>query len=404
MVERPKVLAVDDRPENLLALSRVLDPLHVDVYQSTTGSEALGMALEHDFCVAIIDVQMPEMSGYDLVELLRGNQDTAHVPVIFVSAIYSDEYNHRRGYDAGAVDFLSKPFAPEVLSSKVKVFIRLWEQRRELNHLVESLNQANKQLAAANAQLSVANHQLAQANHQLGLTNNQLAVVNKELESFASSVSHDLRAPLRAINSFSRILAEEHAGEMSAEARQILGRVSANAVRMNELIDGLLQFSRMAYRTLARQRISLKHIAQEIITELRAQEPERAMEVLLPDLPDVHADPLLMRQVLVNLIGNAFKYTRKRAVAQVEIGCDCDPDGQAVYYVRDNGVGFDMRYAEKLFGIFQRLHSDEQFEGTGVGLAIVKRIVVRHGGRIWAEAAPDAGATFRFTLPPEVIL
>jgi signal transduction histidine kinase len=228
----------------------------------------------------------------------------------------------------------------------------------------------------------------------------ELEAANRDLEAFSYSVSHDLRAPLRAINGFARILVEEHSADLSAEARDYLQLVCDNAVQMGRLVDDLLAFSRLGRQAVRTQSVSPTGLVRRCLEELHAEQKGRRVEIILPDLPACRADPSLLKQVWLNLLANALKYTRKREQATIEVGCRSE-EGQRTYFVRDNGVGFDMRYAGKLFGVFQRLHRAEDYEGTGVGLAIVQRIVQRHGGRVWAEAAPDHGATFFFTLPAE---
>jgi PAS domain S-box-containing protein len=218
----------------------------------------------------------------------------------------------------------------------------------------------------------------------------ELAEANKELESFAYSVSHDLRAPLRSVDGFAHLLLDDYGGQLPGEAREHLARIIKSTKRMGMLIDDLLAFSRLGRRPLNRQATSTAGLVSEVLRELSPAPP---VEVAVGELPDCEADPSLLRQVFENLLSNAFKYSSKRPVARVEVGW---ADGG--YFVRDNGAGFDMQYAGKLFGVFQRLHTWEEFEGTGIGLAIVQRIISRHGGRVWAEAEPDKGATFHFTL------
>lgn len=368
---RAKILIVDDRPENLFALKKLLKALEVDVFQASSGNDALSLALDHDFFAAILDVQMPGMDGYELAELLRGNPSTANLPIIFVSAVFSDEYHHRKGYEAGGVDFISKPFISEILLGKIKVFLELARQRQALEALVEQLNRAN----------------------------GQLALINQELETFSYSISHDLRAPLRAIDGFSHMLADSLGDKIDDDARRYLDTLHDNARQMNELIDGLLQFSRLAFEPLASRIIEMKDLAQYVLDDLLVTQPERKVEISLADLPAAWGDPMLIKQVFFNLLDNALKYTRKCEVAQIEIGFFMR-EGQNAYFVRDNGVGFDMRCAEKLFDVFQRLHPATEFEGTGIGLANVRRIILRHSGKVWAEASVGQGATFYFTLPP----
>lgn len=229
----------------------------------------------------------------------------------------------------------------------------------------------------------------------------ELMAANKELDAFSYSVSHDLRAPLRAIDGFSRILEEEHAERLDPEGRRLLGVVRSNAQRMGRLIDDLLSFSRIGRTEVRRAPTDMGGLVRAVFAELVTGEAERArVELRLGDLPPAAADPALMRQVWTNLLANAVKYSgpRERALVEVTGGREGD---RLVYRVRDNGVGFDMTYAEKLFGVFQRLHAVHEFEGTGVGLALVKRIAVRHGGDVWAEGRLDEGATFGFWLPDQ---
>lgn len=226
----------------------------------------------------------------------------------------------------------------------------------------------------------------------------ELASANRDLEGFSYSVSHDLRAPLRAIDGFSQMLAEDCAEGLDEVGQRYLDTISQNTRRMGRLIDDLLDFSRLGRKTLATSTVDVASLAREVFAELREQAPGREMELRLSELPPGHADPAMMRQVLVNLLSNAIKYTRGRSPAIIEMGAH-QSEGATVYFVRDNGIGFDMKYADKLFGVFQRLHSSGEFEGTGVGLALVQRIVERHGGRVWGEGRVGEGATFSFSVP-----
>ena len=226
----------------------------------------------------------------------------------------------------------------------------------------------------------------------------EIEAVNQELEAFSYSVSHDLRAPLRAIEGFARILVQDHAAALPADGRQHLERISNEARRMAELIDDLLALSQIGRQALSLRPVAVERLAREVFDELHAENADRNIDLRLGTLPECRADISLFRQVLVNLIGNALKFTRGRDPAVIEIGAS-EGEDETLWSVRDNGAGFDMRYAEKLFGAFQRLHPHADFEGSGIGLSIVARIVARHGGRVWAEGRMNEGATFFFTLP-----
>lgn len=228
----------------------------------------------------------------------------------------------------------------------------------------------------------------------------QLEAANQELEAFSYSVSHDLRAPLRAMGGFARILQKDFASQLPDEGMQKLERIHANALKMGQLIDGLLTFSHLSRQPLKKGKVCTATVVARIVDELQSEQAGRCVKVTTGYLPDCQADPTLLQQVFVNLLSNAFKYTRHRDGAMVEVA-SVRENGQDVFFVRDNGAGFEMEYAHRLFGVFQRLHREDEFEGTGVGLAIVQRIVKRHGGRIWAESAVDKGATFYFTLGGE---
>ena len=225
----------------------------------------------------------------------------------------------------------------------------------------------------------------------------QLEAANQELEAFSYSVSHDLRAPLRAVNGFAGIVLEDFGPQLPEAGRNHLERIRAGAQRMGVLIDDLLTFSRLSRQSVNRQTVNSTRIVNEVWDELKPQREGRQIEIKIGDLPACHGDAALLKQIWVNLISNAVKYTRGREPAIVEVGCARE-NGAEVFFVRDNGAGFDMKYADKLFGVFQRLHRADEFEGTGVGLAIVQRIVHRHGGRVWAEAEVNRGATFYFTI------
>ncbi len=225
-----------------------------------------------------------------------------------------------------------------------------------------------------------------------------LREANKELEAFSYSVSHDLRAPLRAIDGFSRILIEDYAPQLAPEALRYLRLVRDNTVQMGNLVDDLLAFSRLSRQALRKQSVKTTAFVRQALDELRTETTGRQVEFTIAEMPECQADPNLLKQVWINLLSNALKYTRQREAARIEIGWKKENDGQ-VFFVKDNGVGFDMKYVHKLFSIFQRLHRSEDYEGTGVGLAIVQRIVHRHGGRVWAEGQVDDGATFYFSLP-----
>ncbi|CAN5200716.1 response regulator [soil metagenome] len=369
METRPKILIVDDRPENLVALEVVLRDLDVDLVRATSGNEALRSTLYNDFALALLDIQMPEMDGYELASLLRDEERTANMPFIFISAVYTDHINIFKGYEQGAFSFITKPFQPEILINKVKFFIEKHQQEISLQELNLTLEQKN----------------------------NDLVEMNQDLESFSFSVSHDLRAPVRTIVGFAKILEAEYGSELSKDAKNMLDLIVASGYRMSQLIDDLLNFSK-----LGRKEVKLQPVNMQLLTQQAVEEVQREMEseahITIGPLPTVEADPSLMMHVLKNLISNAVKYSRKVEAPLVDIQAKEEVE-RVVFSIKDNGAGFDMRFASKLFIVFQRLHTTSEFEGSGVGLAIVHRIITKHHGHIWAESSPNQGATFYFSIP-----
>lgn len=255
-----------------------------------------------------------------------------------------------------------------------------------LNDITERKN-AEQQIKTLNAELE----------QRVRLRTSELEAANRELEAFSYSVSHDLREPLRAMSGFSRALVEDFGDQLPAQARRYVDSIVGGAARMGRLIDDLLAFSRLARKPLRVRTVDTKALVDECLDALLSAEA-RETEIAVGALSPCQADPALLRQVFVNLLSNALKYSRNRDKPRVVVDCKTGDAGETIYFVRDNGAGFDMRYAGKLFGVFQRLHRKDEFEGTGVGLAIVQRIVTRHGGRVWADSEPDRGATFSFTL------
>jgi PAS domain S-box-containing protein len=271
---------------------------------------------------------------------------------------------------------------------------------KEAESNIRLLNsELEKRVAERTAELKTANTNIQKLNADLLARATKLEGVNKELESFSYTVAHDLRAPLRAIDGYARMAIEDLSAKIDDQGRRLLQVISAEAKRMGRLIDDLLAFSRISRQQTEPVAINMRALAQEVYDELMKAEPVRNVQLNLQELPAAQGSEAMIRQVWVNLLSNALKFTRKRPVALIEIGAQADANGGWIYHVKDNGAGFDMRHVDKLFGVFQRLHNQPDFEGTGVGLALVQRILQRHGGRIWAEAEVDKGARFYFTLP-----
>ena len=349
----------------MLALEAILEPLGQKLITARSGHEALRHLLAHDFALILLDVRMPGLDGFQTAELIRERERNRLSPIIFLTASDESDAQMSRGYAVGAVDYVFKPLRPEILRSKVSVFV-------ELARTTEVMRRQAAELEAA----------------------------NKDLESFSYSVSHDLRAPLRAIDGYSNILRENCSDRLEDEDKRVLGKILENTQRMGALIEDLLAFSQLGRRPVSPAEIDMDALAREVVDELRSAPGQQMPNCVLEPLPAGWGDRSLIRQVWLNLLSNAVKFTGAKEVPSIELGGSSE-DARNVYYVKDNGAGFDMRYYGKLFGVFQRLHSTREFPGTGVGLAIVQRVVLRHGGRVWAEGKPGEGATFYFALPKQ---
>lgn len=393
---------VDDRPENLVALESVLGPLGQDCYLAKSGCEALKWILREEFALVLLDAQMPEMDGFEAARFIRLRQKTRHLPIIFLTGNDPDQRFVLEGYSVGAADYLTKPYNPEILRSKVRVFVELWRRgeqiktQQELIHRSEvreaerrereaALQREQEQVLALN---SVLESRVAERTAQL-------VQANEEMEAFCYSVSHDLRTPLRGVIATSRILMEEAKERLTREELDLLDRQSAAAKRLGDLIDDLLQLSRLGRKTLEKTDLDLSELAHMVAEDTLSIGWPAPIEIKVEPGMTCHADRGLMRLLLQNLLENASKYSPNGGV--VTVG-SLEQDGSTAFFVKDQGIGFPMEYRHKVFLPFERLVLENEFPGTGIGLANAKRIVTRHGGKIWVESMPNQGSTFFFTV------
>jgi len=397
VLERVKVLMVDDRPDNLFATRAVLEDLGEDLVATTSAVEAVDYLLRQDFGLILLDVMMPGMDGFDLALQIRRLRRSRDTPIIFLTAAGSVE-KMTKGYELGAVDYLLKPVAPEVLRAKVAVFIGIARQAGKLKYYTEMLEERNGELREVMAGQLQAEQEILRLNRALKTRVGALSELNAELEAFSFTVSHDLNGPLAHITSFSRALKDECGLVLGERGLVYLDRIDSASQRMGQLIRDLLELARGSHSDIKIETVDLSAIAAEIAGGLRAAAPERTVQWEIAGGLAARGDLPLLTVALRNLLENAFKYTRRAEAARIEFGVETTA-GAPVYFVRDNGIGFKTGDRDKLFQPFQRLPSAHDFEGTGVGLATVNRIVKRHGGRIWAEGEEGSGATFYFELP-----
>jgi PAS domain S-box-containing protein len=510
-----EILLVDDTPDKLLALEAALSDLNQTIVKAESGSEALRLILKREFAVILLDINMPGMDGFETASLIRQRKSSAHTPIIFVTSFSTADIEVYRGYKLGAVDYLFTPVTPEVLRSKVNVFVELAKKNREIQRQSEALRKAEEErlqrkLEETNARLEwetrrnhffrlsiellaissydgvftqtnptwqkslgyapdelhgramqdfihaddvartrdiIANilkadtpnyfenrfrakdgsyrwlgwtiapfaaegllyifardmterlereNEIRRLNGDLEQRTLSLQLLNQELESFSYSLAHDLRTPLRSISAYSEMIVAGEAGEVPAEALKMVRTIQRNSGRMTQLMDDFLAFFRVARKDVKQEKIVMSSVAREAISSMQI-DAKRQIDFKVATLPPAKGDPAMVLQVFVNLISNAVKFTALREKAEIEIGYLAEKS-PPVYFVKDNGVGFNMKYYSRLFGVFERLHRREEFDGTGIGLAIVQKIVQRHGGNVWAESVVDNGATFYFTL------
>lgn len=408
------ILIAEDSPTQAQRLQGLLERQGYSVRHAGDGRQALDAARQQKPTLIVSDVIMPVMDGYELCRSVKADPDLADTPVILVTTL-SDPQDVIRGLECGADNFVLKPYEERHLLSRVQFVLLNREVRQSeragmgvevffngQKHFItaDRLQILNLLLSTYEAAINK-NKELSEAQDELRRLNARLETANKELESFSYSVSHDLRAPLRHIDGFVDLLSRRATDSLDAESQGFLKTISDSAKQMGRLIDDLLEFARMGRAELMQSEVDVESLVRETIKTL-PETRSRDIRWTIAPLPRVQADPAMMAQVFVNLLANAVKYTRQRAVAEIEIGVEHAAD-EIVFFVRDNGVGFDMQYAGKLFGVFQRLHRSDEFEGTGVGLANVRRIVARHCGRTWAESEPGKGATFYFALPHSMV-
>ena len=385
-----RILTVDDSHTYLHEVAAHLRDEGYDVVPAHSGEEALELLSVQAVDCILLDLVMPGLSGQETCRRIKGSVAWRDIPLIMHTAL-EEQDAMIEGINAGADDYIAKSSDLEVLCARVRAQLRRKQFEDENRNIREQLLKKELEVVAANSARELAETRAAFVE--------ELERKNSELEAFSYSVSHDLRAPLRSIDGFSQLLLQDHADKLDPQAHDYLRRVCESAQRMGDLIDDLLLLSRVGHADLKRELVNLSSIASAVCDELQNKDPDRYVNLCVAEHLLAEADNGLMRVVFDNLLGNAWKFTARVSEPRVEVGTD-QQQGETVFFVRDNGAGFDMSYAESLFRPFQRLHNESEFAGTGIGLATVHRVIDRHGGRIWASSAVDQGATFYFTIPP----
>lgn len=404
------VLIVEDSITQAEKLKFLLESKMYHVTTASNGNEALKIIPQLNPSLILSDVLMPGMNGYELCSQIKSDENLKHIPVILLTSL-SDPEDIIKGLLCGANNFIVKPYDEKYLLSRIEYIQANLELRKHghsqlgveiffagQKHLITSDRIQIIDLLMTTYDTAIQkNHELEQAKEELTRLNAQLVESNKELESFAYSVSHDLRTPLRHIDGFIGMLSNKLINTIDEESKHYLSVISESAQKLDALIDGLLSYSRVGRTKINIVELDLNKVINEVIDELKPQFEGRVVNWNFENLPNVNADPMLIKLVFQNLLSNAIKFTKTREVTRISIKSERKND-EMIFSISDNGVGFSMEYVDELFGVFQRLHSEKDFEGSGVGLANVRRIVARHGGSTWAEGLPDKGATFYFSL------
>jgi len=404
-----KILLVDDREDNLFSMETILEKDGYLFVKATSGRQALKILLkEYDFALILMDVKMPNLSGFETAELIYERERLKFIPIIFITANNYGEENIFKGYRAGAVDYIYKPINPDLLRAKVSVFVELYKKNHQLLAQEQKLKAININLQNEIKEREASEDKVRQLNIQLLKNIARLESMNKELDRFAFMASHDLQEPLRKIRTFSdRLLSKNK--NLGEEEMLYIDRIQRAAVRMQTLIEDILTFSKISVEQDSFVNSDLNVLVGEVLADLETTVEEKHAKIEVGQLPSLPVNPGLMRPLFHNLISNALKYSKKDVdpVIRIRSEIDSTPNGNPAkevhkyckIFVEDNGIGFDQKYSEQIFGMFKRLHLSTEFEGTGIGLALCKKIVEKHNGHISAKSKVNEGSTFIITLP-----
>ncbi len=404
-----KILLVDDREDSLFSMETILEPDGYRFVKAGSGRQALKILLnEYDFALILMDVKMPNLNGFETAALIYERERLRHIPIIFITANNYGEENVFKGYRTGAVDYIYKPVNPDLLRAKVAVFTDLHRKNHQLMVQEQKLKAINKSLENEINERKTSEEMVKQLNRQLLDNISLLEVANRELDRFAFMASHDLQEPLRKIRTFSDLLAMKFKEALDGDAKAYIQRIQNAAERMQTLIKDILAFSRVSNEKEYFVNSDLNLLIREALADLEVPIQEKKAEIMIEQLPFIDVNPGLIRPLFFNLIGNALKYSKKEELPVIhvrsEIGKKPSEDGQpspeyCTITIEDNGIGFDQVYADQVFEMFRRLHVSKEFEGTGIGLALCKKIVEKHNGTISARSILDKGSMFTVSLP-----
>lgn len=394
-----KILAVDDREDNLLSIETILEQENYTIIKANSGRAALKILLQqHDFTLILMDVQMPDMNGFETASLIYQREKLHHIPIIFITAHNQGEEKMFEGYKMGGVDFIYKPINPELLRFKVSVFVELYQKTHQLLNHEKKLLTANKKLEREIEERKSTEEKIRLLNEQLLENNIQLNNTVEELDRFAYVASHDLQEPLRKILVFSDKIQTKYKGSLDDELFQSLEKIAKASNRMQSLINDLLRFSRQTSVHEDFNYVPLDIVLQDVIGDLEVEIEKASAKIQIDNLPEIWGVSSQVRQLFQNLVSNAVKFRNKEAQPVVKIYAE-PVKGFHRIVVQDNGIGFDSKYADEIFMVFKRLHSYQEFEGSGVGLSICKKIMDKHNGFIKTESSLGKGSKFIVDFP-----
>jgi signal transduction histidine kinase len=406
---QPKILLVDDREDNLMSIEAILAPGGYQFIKANSGRQALKVLLtEFDFAIILMDVKMPNLNGFETASLIYEREKLRHIPIIFITANNYGDENVFKGYQSGAIDYIFKPFNPDVLRAKVGVLIDLYKKNRLLLEQEKKLIAINKSLEREVAEKKISEEKIKLLNRKLLENIANLESANKDLERFAFMASHDLQEPLRKIRMFSDRLLTKSKNVPEDDAKMV-NRIQQAAERMQVLIVDILSFSKVSNDKSNFVESDLNIVIKDVLTDLEDEINANNATVSIQPLPSLHVRPTLMRPLFQNLISNALKYRKKDEGVNIDIRSEVsfgisERDKNLVnkycrIFIKDNGIGFDQKYAEEIFGMFRRLHHNGEYSGTGVGLALCKKIAELHHGFISARSKINEGSTFIVSFP-----
>lgn len=405
---QPKILLVDDREDNLLSIETILEPGGYRFIKANSGREALKILLkEYDFAMILMDVKMPNLNGFETATMIYEREKLKHIPIIFITANNYGDENVFKGYKAGAVDYIYKPINSELLRAKVNVFIDLYKKNHRLLAQEQKLVKINNNLESEIRERKLSEEKVKDLNRELLQNIERLESANKDLDRFAFMASHDLQEPLRKIRMFSDCLFSKYTDTFDEVGKMYIDRIQHSAERMQELIKDILTFSKVSNEPDSFVNTDLNELLDDVLREMNEAVTEKKVKIIADSLPSLYVSPGLIRPLFHNLIHNAIKYSKKDEIPIVKIHSEVTAStngssNKTEYcriYVEDNGIGFDQKYSEEIFDMFKRLHLNEEFEGTGIGLALCKKIVEKHNGYISARSKIDEGSTFIVSLP-----